>query len=88
MKRRDLKGCSSFGVLPGGDPSVASRADRCGSETGNWCPEAALHILIAESLFILQKLPYKFAYKMHLLLAFIHLLRLIFSLIFLFLASV
>ena len=54
----------------------------------NWCPEVVLHILIVESLFILQKLPYKFAYKMHLLLAFIHLLWLIFSLIFLFLASV
>ena len=34
MKRRDLKRCSSFGVLPGGKPSAASRADRCGSETG------------------------------------------------------
>ncbi|CAI9164006.1 unnamed protein product, partial [Rangifer tarandus platyrhynchus] len=34
MKRRDLKGCSSFGVLPGGEPSAASRPDRCGSETG------------------------------------------------------
>ena len=34
MKRRDLKGCSSFGVLPGGEPSAASRPDRCGCETG------------------------------------------------------
>ena len=34
VKRRDLMGCSSFGVLPGGEPSAASRPDRCGSETG------------------------------------------------------